>query len=75
MERILAAIEAGEGEAGDLDTLAHHVSFLHSDSTFCDLAPGAMAPLGSALKHFRAEFEQHISGKCCPWHDTAETWA
>ena len=75
VERILAALEAGEGEPGDLDTLAHHVTFLRSDCTFCDLAPGAMAPLGSALKHFRAEFEQHISGKCCPWHDTAETWA
>ena len=75
VERILAAIEAGEGEPEDLETLAHHVAFLSSAGTFCDLAPGAMAPLGSALKHFRAEFEQHIKEKCCPWHDTAETWA
>jgi NADH-quinone oxidoreductase subunit F len=75
VERILAAIEAGEGEPEDLGTLSRHVSFLGPDFTFCDLAPGAMQPLGSALKHFRAEFEQHISEKRCPWHDTAESWA
>ena len=75
VERILAALEAGEGEAEDLETLAHHVSFLTPDSTFCDLAPSAMVPLGSALKHFRAEFEQHVTEKRCPWHDTAETWS
>ena len=75
VERILAALEAGEGEAEDLETLAHHVSFLTPDSTFCDLAPSAMVPLGSALRHFRAEFEQHVTEKRCPWHDTAETWS
>lgn len=75
VERILAAIEAGEGEPEDIETLTRHVSFLSSDCTFCDLAPGAMQPLGSALKHFRAEFEQHISQKNCPWHDSAESWA
>jgi len=75
VERILGAIEAGEGEPEDLETLARHVSFLGSDCTFCDLAPGAMVPLASALKHFHAEFEQHISEKHCPWHDKAESWA
>lgn len=75
VERILAAIEAGEGEPDDLETLARHVSFLGPDCTFCDLAPGAMTPLASGLRHFRAEFEQHISEKRCPWHGTAEGWA
>jgi NADH-quinone oxidoreductase subunit F len=75
VERILGAIEAGEGEPEDLEILARHVSFLGPDYTFCDLAPGAMQPLGSALKHFRAEFEQHISEKRCPWHDSAGGWA
>lgn len=75
VERILAALEAGEGEPEDLDTLTRHVSFLGPDFTFCDLAPGAMQPLGSGLKHFRAEFEQHISQKRCPWHDSAGGWA
>lgn len=75
VERILAGIEAGEGEPEDLDTLAHHVKFLGTGYTFCGLAPGAMTPLASGLKHFRHEFEQHISGKCCKWHDTAGGWA
>jgi NADH-quinone oxidoreductase subunit F len=75
VERILAAIEAGEGEPEDLDTLARHVTFLRSGCAFCDLAPGAMAPLASGLKHFRDEFERHINEKHCPWHDTAEAWA
>ncbi|HQT88764.1 MAG TPA: NADH-ubiquinone oxidoreductase-F iron-sulfur binding region domain-containing protein [Acidiphilium sp.] len=75
VERILAAIEAGEGEPADLDLLAHHTELLGPGGTFCDLAPGAMAPLRSGLKFFRAEFEQHISERCCPWHDTAEGWA
>ena len=75
VERILAAIEAGEGEPEDLETLARHVNFLGPDCTFCDLAPGAMQPLGSGLKHFRAEFEQHIRDKRCPWHDGAGGWA
>ena len=75
VERILTAIEAGEGEPEDLETLVHHVTFLDSDCTFCDLAPGAMQPLASGLKYFRREFEQHISEKRCPWHETAGGWA
>ena len=75
VERILVAIETGEGQPEDLETLAHHVAFLGSGGAFCDLAPGAMAPLGSGLKHFRPEFERHINEKRCPWHETAEAWA
>jgi NADH-quinone oxidoreductase subunit F len=75
VERILGAIEAGEGEPEDLETLSRHVSFLGPDCCLCDLAPGAMVPLASGLKHFRAEFEQHIREKRCPWHDSAEGWA
>ncbi len=74
VERILTAIEAGEGKAEDLELLIHHVSFLGPGCTFCDLAPGAMAPLASGLKHFRSEFERHIDEKACPWHDTKDAW-
>ncbi len=32
---------------------------------FCDLAPSATKPLGTALKLFRDEFERHIAeGRC-----------
>lgn len=67
VERTLMAIEAGEGEAGDLDMLARHVEFLGPGRTFCAHAPGAMAPLASGLKFFRADFERHIREKKCPW--------
>lgn len=67
VERTLAAIEAGEGEAQDLDLLAMHTSFLGPGKTFCALAPGAMEPLQSGLKYFRADFERHIAERRCPW--------
>jgi NADH-quinone oxidoreductase subunit F len=66
-ERILAAIEAGEGEESDLDVLAMHTVFLGPGKTFCAHAPGAMEPLESALKHFRGDFERHIRDGSCPW--------
>jgi NADH-quinone oxidoreductase subunit F len=67
VERLLAGIEAGEGEAGDLDILEQHVGLLGPGRTFCAHAPGAMAPLASGLKYFRADFERHIHDKRCPW--------
>ena len=67
MEKILLAIEQGRGEEGDLAVLDEHVKLLGPGLTFCALAPGAMAPLGSALKYFRDDFERHIRGKHCPW--------
>ncbi|MEZ4862701.1 MAG: NADH-quinone oxidoreductase subunit NuoF [Caldilineaceae bacterium] len=66
-EKILRAIEAGAGEAGDLDRLAMHCKLLGPGNTFCALAPGAVEPLQSALKYFRTDFEQHIREKRCPW--------
>jgi NADH-quinone oxidoreductase subunit F len=67
VERMLAAIEAGEGEANDLDILAMHTRFLGPGKTFCALAPGAMEPLQSGLKYFRADFQRHIDERRCPW--------
>lgn len=67
VERMLAAIEAGQGRAQDLDILAMHTGFLGPGKTFCALAPGAMEPLQSGLKYFRADFERHIDERRCPW--------
>jgi NADH-quinone oxidoreductase subunit F len=66
-EKVLAAIEAGQGQAHDLDRLARHVRLLGPGNTFCPLAPGAMAPLGSGLKFFRDDFERHLREQRCPW--------
>ncbi len=67
VEKILHAIEHGEGRMEDLDKLAAHSKWLGPGNTFCALAPGAVEPLQSALKYFRTDFERHINEKRCPW--------
>ncbi|CBL45452.1 NADH dehydrogenase I, chain F [gamma proteobacterium HdN1] len=59
--KLLQSIEAGQGQAGDLETLDQMTRFLGPGKTFCALAPGAMEPLQSALKFFRPEFEKGIA--------------
>jgi NADH-quinone oxidoreductase subunit F len=65
--RILEALEQGKGEMKDLEVLEEHVKLLGPGRTFCALAPGAVEPLGSALKLFRDDFEQHVRQKRCLW--------
>ena len=66
-EKILGAIEEGEGRPEHLDRLELHTRLLGPGRTFCALAPGAMEPLQSALKYFREDFERHIREQRCPW--------
>jgi NADH-quinone oxidoreductase subunit F len=65
--RMLAAIEEGNGTAEDIGILEEHTHLMQQGNTFCTLAPAAMFSLGSALRHFREDFEKHISMKICPW--------
>ncbi|MCP5358970.1 MAG: NADH-quinone oxidoreductase subunit NuoF [Pseudomonadales bacterium] len=67
VDAIFQRLERGEGRHEDLDILTEHLTYLGPGRTFCALAPGAMAPLGSALKHFREDFEAHIGSGGCPW--------
>ena len=67
LDEILADFEVGKGKESDLDILTEHLDYLGMGRTFCALAPGAMAPLGSALRHFREDFERHITESKCPW--------
>ncbi|MDI3258526.1 MAG: NADH-quinone oxidoreductase subunit NuoF [Sinobacteraceae bacterium] len=60
-EKLLAALMRGEGRPGDLEALEQMTRFLGPGRTFCAHAPGAMEPLQSALKYFRAEFEAGIA--------------
>jgi NADH-quinone oxidoreductase subunit F len=60
-EQILAALEAGEGRAGDIEVLDMHCDFLGMGKTFCAHAPGAVMPLQTALKYFRADFERGVA--------------
>jgi NADH-quinone oxidoreductase subunit F len=60
-EKLLGALERGEGRDGDIQTLEQLTRLLGPGKTFCAHAPGAMEPLQSALKYFRAEFEAAIA--------------
>ncbi|MDP3859184.1 MAG: NADH-quinone oxidoreductase subunit NuoF [Stagnimonas sp.] len=64
--KMLLAIERGEGVPEDLDQLAKLTRWLGPGKTFCAHAPGAMEPLQSALKYFRAEFEAGIPACSLP---------
>lgn len=61
--KILQALERGDGQPGDIETLEQLCRFLGPGKTFCAHAPGAMEPLQSAIKYFRDEFEAGIAIK------------
>ncbi|ACR69843.1 NADH-quinone oxidoreductase subunit NuoF [Edwardsiella ictaluri] len=59
--KILRALERGEGQPGDIETLEQLCRLLAPGHTFCAHAPGAVEPLQSAIKYFRGEFEAGIA--------------
>ena len=59
--KILRALEKGEGQPGDIETLEHLCRSLGPGKTFCAHAPGAVEPLQSAIKYFRSEFEAGVT--------------
>ncbi len=65
--QILKAMEGGQGQPGDIEKLEYLSWFCAPGNTFCALAPGAVEPLQSAVKYFRADFERHIREMRCPW--------
>jgi NADH-quinone oxidoreductase subunit F len=67
VHEILVAIEAGDGQIGDIRLLEQHARLLAPGSTFCALAPGASAPLMTGLNLFKDDFMQHISEKRCSY--------
>ena len=67
VQKTMAAIEHGEGRPEDLEILRSHTKLLGPGMTFCALAPGAVAPLGSALTRFKDDFDRHIREKRCAW--------
>ncbi|MDR3033190.1 MAG: NADH-quinone oxidoreductase subunit NuoF [Kitasatospora sp.] len=73
--QLLQRIEAGQGEAGDLEKLLDIADNINGKS-FCALGDGAASPIVSSLQHFRAEYEQHLNEHRCPFDPAASTvWA
>lgn len=60
-EKVLADFEAQRARHEDLDLLRRQTRLLGPGRTFCALAPGAMAPLQSALRLFPEDFERGLA--------------
>jgi NADH-quinone oxidoreductase subunit F len=64
MYKLLADIENGGGQPGDIDLLMDQCKFI-GPNTYCAFAMGAVQPLESGIELFREDFEEHIRlGKC-----------
>lgn len=59
--KLLISLEKCNGHPDDIVMLEYLCGLLSPGKTFCAHAPGAIAPLRSALKYFRDEFEYGIS--------------
>ena len=62
--RIVNRIEHGEGRPEDLDML-NSIADNIQGRTICALGDAAAMPVRAFLKHFREEFEHHITHKSC----------
>ena len=68
VEQLLINIEEGRSQPSDLDLLDRNAALIgEPGNTFCLHATGAIEPLMSALKYFRADFEAHIDTGRCPY--------
>ena len=67
VQRVLQTLEQGLGMPEDIALLQEQSQAIGAPgNTFCALAPGAIAPLQSALRYFQHDFTAHI-GQSCPW--------
>ena len=73
LERILWRLENGQGREEDIDllmdvcdNLAPGLSWPPQQTTICVLGPSIPSSIVSGIKHFRDEFEAHITEGRCP---------
>ena len=60
MEKVLYNIETGRGSMEDIDLLWHIQQNIEGN-TICPLGDAAAWPVAAAIRHFRDEFEWHIT--------------
>jgi NADH-quinone oxidoreductase subunit F len=60
MEKVLHSLESGHGKMSDMDLLVD-VSKKIEGNTICPLGDAAAWPVASAIRHFRDEFEWHVT--------------
>jgi NADH-quinone oxidoreductase subunit F len=65
MTDVLDRLEGGQGELGDLDTLLDVADNINGKA-FCPLGDASVGFMVSAIRNFRDEFVEHITGRTCP---------
>jgi NADH-quinone oxidoreductase subunit F len=65
MLKILTRITKGKGRKGDIELL-EELAEVAGSSALCALGKGAPNPVLSTMRHFRDEYEAHISEGRCP---------
>ena len=60
MEKVLLRLEKGEGKISDIDVLWDIQSKIEGN-TICPLGDAASWPVAAAIRHFRDEFEWHVT--------------
>lgn len=60
MEKVLHRIETGKGHMRDIDLLAD-INKKIEGNTICPLGDAAAWPVAAAIRHFREEFEWHVT--------------
>lgn len=60
MEKILLRLEKGQGKSSDIDLLWDIQSKIEGN-TICPLGDAAAWPVAAAIRHFRDEFEWHVT--------------
>ena len=68
LEKVLHRIEHGHGKPSDIDLLVD-IARKMEGKTICSFGDAAGWPIASAIRHFRSEFEAHISGCGCPFSE------
>ena len=62
MEKVLNRLEHGEGNLRDIDLLAE-INKKIEGNTICPLGDAAAWPVAAAIRHFRDEFEWHVTNR------------
>jgi NADH-quinone oxidoreductase subunit F len=70
--QMLARLEQGQGDVGDLETLLDQCDNILGRS-FCALADGAVSPITSSIQFFRDEYIAHFEHGGCPFDPAAST--
>lgn len=60
MEKVLYRLETGQGNMRDIDLLAE-INKKIEGNTICPLGDAAAWPVAAAIRHFRDEFEWHVT--------------